>query len=62
MVKFNVIGYDNQKLGEVEAVDVVDAWSKAGEKFENILDIREYTVPKWMEILLPPPMPPPLGM
>lgn len=41
MAKFNVIGYDNQGLGQVEASDAVEAWSKAGKKFDHILDIRQ---------------------
>lgn len=41
MAKFNVIGYDNQIIGEVDAADAVDAWSKAGKKFSNVLDVRQ---------------------
>lgn len=38
---FNVIGYSNQLIGQVEASDAVEAWGKAGKEFENILDVRE---------------------
>lgn len=41
MARYNVIGYNNQVIGEVDAVDSVEAWSKAGKKFENILDVRQ---------------------
>lgn len=37
---FNVIGYSNQILGQVEAGNPIEAWTKAGEKFGNILDVR----------------------
>jgi len=37
---FNVIGYDNQILGQVEAKDALDAWGKAGKQFEKVLDVR----------------------
>ena len=40
MAKYNVIDYDNQIIGEVDATDATDAWSKAGEKFSNVLDVR----------------------
>lgn len=42
MGKYNVIGYTNQIIGQVEASDAVEAWSKAGKEFDgqNILDIR----------------------
>ena len=45
-MKFDVIGYSNEVMGEVEANDVVEAWSKAGEKFSNILDVREVKIAK----------------
>lgn len=41
MAKFNVIGYDKQILGQVEAVEAVEAWSKAMRKFSNVLDVRQ---------------------
>lgn len=41
MAKFNIIGYNNQIIGEVDAVDIVDAWNKASEQFDKILDVRE---------------------
>lgn len=44
---FNVIGYDNQIIGQVEASDAIEAWSEAGKRFENILDVREVMVKKY---------------
>lgn len=38
---FNVIDYSNVIIGQVEANNVVEAWSIASKKYENILDIRE---------------------
>lgn len=40
-MKYNVIGYSNEVLGEVEADGNVEAWSKAGNEYSNILDVRE---------------------
>ena len=40
-MKYNVIGYSNEILGEVEANDSIEAWSKAGERFNNVLDVRQ---------------------
>jgi len=37
---YNVIGYDNQIIGQVEAGNVVEAWGQAGKKYKNILDVR----------------------
>ena len=40
MAKYYVFDYNDQIIGEVDAVDAVEAWSKAGKDFDNILDIR----------------------
>lgn len=40
MTKYIVIGYSDQVIGEVDALDSVDAWSKARERFVDILDVR----------------------
>lgn len=40
MAKYDVIGYDNQILGQVDAVDAVTAWSEARKKFDKVLDVR----------------------
>ncbi len=37
---FNVIGYDNQVLGQIEAASQVEAWEGAGKTYSNILDVR----------------------
>lgn len=44
---YNVYGYNNQVMGEVDAIDAVDAWDKAREKFDKILDVRK--VEGWVE-------------
>lgn len=43
-MKYYVIGYSNEVMGEVEANDNVEAWSKAGNEFSNILDVRQTKV------------------
>ncbi|GAI90559.1 unnamed protein product [marine sediment metagenome] len=43
---FNVYDYSNQVLGQVEAAGDLDAWTKAREKFTNILDVRRVEVPE----------------
>ena len=52
MAKYSVIGYNNQIIGEVDATDAVEAWSNAGKKFENVLDVRlaELKEGSWMEM------------
>lgn len=37
---YNIIGYDNQIIGQVEASDTIEAWGEAGKRFSNILDVR----------------------
>lgn len=49
-MKYNVIGYSNEVLGEVEANDNVEAWSEAGKRFENILDVREVGEPTLLSV------------
>ena len=46
---FNVFDYSNQLIGQVEASDAVEAWSEAGKRFSNILDIRQIEEPKYGE-------------
>lgn len=45
MARFNVIGYNNQIIGVVDAVDSVEAWSNASKMFDNILDVRQVEAP-----------------
>ena len=54
---FNVIGYDNQVIGQVEASDAIEAWSEAGKKFENVLDVREVGEPEHEETMQPQVIP-----
>ena len=49
MAKYSVIGYNNQVLGEVYAIDAVVAWSEAGKKYEKILDVRQVKQPAGVE-------------
>lgn len=46
---YNVIGYDNQIIGQVEASDAVEAWGEAGKRYENILDVRQVEEPSYGE-------------
>lgn len=36
---YDIINYSNEVIGRVEADDAVEAWSKAGNEFGNILDV-----------------------
>lgn len=37
---YNIIGYDNQVIGQVEASNQVEAWEGAGKMYNNVLDVR----------------------
>lgn len=37
---YDVIGYDNQVIGQVDAGDSIEAWAKAGLEYSNVLDVR----------------------
>lgn len=37
---YDIIGYGQQVLGQVEAKDAIEAWSKAGKQFAKVLNIR----------------------
>ena len=49
MLKWNVIGYEGEVIGEVGAIDAVEAWSEANKKFDEILDVRQVEVDKGRE-------------
>lgn len=38
---YNIIGYDNQVIGQVEASSQVKAWEGAREMYRGVLDVRE---------------------
>lgn len=38
---FDVIGYDSQVIGQVEAGGAIEAWNEAGKRHENVLDVRQ---------------------
>ncbi|GAI46621.1 unnamed protein product [marine sediment metagenome] len=40
---YDVIGYDNQVLGQVEASNQTEAWEGANKMYSNILDVRPTT-------------------
>ena len=48
---FNVMGYDNQVIGQVDADDIVEAWEKAMEQYGNILDVRSEKIPEGPYVL-----------
>lgn len=43
---YDVIGYDNQIVGQVDARDSIEAWAKAGMEYGGVLDVRLVVVNK----------------
>ena len=60
---FNVYNYSNELMGQVEADDITEAWSKARERFSDILDVSliEGQEEEW-EKVFPHEIPIPPGM
>ncbi len=50
-MQFDVIGYDNQVLGQVEASNQTEAWASAGGIYSNILDVRPTTTQVLQEVV-----------
>lgn len=47
---YDVIDYDNQILGQVDARDSIEAWAKAKNEYGHILDVRLATASTDIEI------------
>ena len=37
---FNVIGYNNEVIGQVEASNQLEAWEEARQRYDRVLDVR----------------------
>lgn len=50
-MKYSVIGYDNQVLGQVDAANQMEAWEEAGKMYNQVLDVRPAEVKQWFFVI-----------
>lgn len=48
---YDVINYDNERIGQVEASSQTEAWEGAREMYSNVLDVRLITTPIFPEAI-----------